>query len=214
MSKRTLAIIIPGTKHKSPLPPRILATLSCSQEGFWGYLFLKIVPLSAALHFALELNFKRDICKRSSSAIRMNQPQSLRRHTEKTVWTENSLAQLAFYIKAFQETIRFPPADLNVEHRRPRVAFGISYRSAAEADLPSCFICLGGRSSVSGWCVQRSGRKEGSDIFLCFFFLVLSGSQRLKIQHKRPRVLGSHTVKAALIRERPRKSFMTKQSYF
>lgn len=74
MSKRTLAIIIPGTKHKSPLPPRILATLSCSQEGFWGYLFLKIVPLSAALHFALELNFKRDICKRSSSAIRMNQP--------------------------------------------------------------------------------------------------------------------------------------------
>lgn len=153
MSKRTLAIIIPGTKHKSPLPPRILATLSCSQEGFWGYLFLKIAPLSAALHFALELNFKRDICKRSSSAIRMNQSYSLRRHAGKTVWTGNSLAQLAFYVEAFQERIRFPPADLNVEHRRPRVAFGIGYRSAAEADLPSCFICLGGRSSVSGWCV-------------------------------------------------------------
>lgn len=62
MSRRTLAIIIPGTKRKSLLPLRNPAVLSCSKERFEG-IYFESCTFSAALDLERYKPPDSDVCE-------------------------------------------------------------------------------------------------------------------------------------------------------
>lgn len=120
MSKRTLAIIIAGTKYKSLLPLRNLAILSCSQERFWAIYFENCI-ISAALNLLWNYTNpqKQKTVVLSSGWISCRLWGGRRHSPEATdvnwFWKHvlpnwGFISSLAFYIEAFKEAIRLPSA--------------------------------------------------------------------------------------------------------